>query len=52
MRNRVKRRLRQAVDRAGPPPGRHYVLIARPGAESVPFDRLVAAVEEGVTEEA
>lgn len=52
MRNRVKRRMREAVDRAGPPAGRHYVLIARPGAGQVAFDRLVVAVEEGVTEEA
>jgi ribonuclease P protein component len=45
VRNRARRRLREALRRALPPaarPGHDYVVVARPGALTQPFDALVA----------
>jgi ribonuclease P protein component len=42
-RNRVRRRLREVVRRSSPEflqPGRDYVLIGRPSAIALPFERL------------
>lgn len=44
VRNRIRRRLREAVRIAAPAaavPGTDYVLVARPEAINRPFDRLV-----------
>lgn len=47
VRNRIKRRLREAVRQAGLPrakPSHDYVLIARPGALERSFEELVADI--------
>ena len=47
-RNRIKRRLREAVRLAAFPPrvaGRDLVLIARRGLLDAPYDRIVAEIE-------
>jgi ribonuclease P protein component len=49
MRNRIRRRLREAVRMAGgkAADGTDYVLIARRAALALPFDRLIADLMSG-----
>lgn len=51
-RNRIRRRLRQAARLAAPAaaPGHDFVLIGRRAALSVPFDDLVADLENAMME--
>src|SRR6202012_2428437 len=47
VRNRIRRRLREAMRRVSPldaRPGHDYVLLARREALSIPFDALVAEI--------
>ncbi len=51
MRNRIRRRLREAVQRVLPEAGRpgfDYVLVAREAALRTPFDNLVSEMERAV----
>lgn len=51
IRNRIRRRLREAVRRsaaAHASRGTDYVLLARPDALTLPFDRLVAELSDGI----
>jgi ribonuclease P protein component len=51
MRNRIRRRLREAVRVAGETratPGTDYVLVGRPAALTLEFDRLVADLLSGL----
>ncbi len=47
-RNRAKRRIRHALARAGVPSGIDLVVIARPEVLTMAFQKLVAALEEGL----
>ena len=51
VRNRIRRRLREVVRLAGEKdaaPGMDYVLIGRPAALTLPFDRLIADLTSGL----
>jgi ribonuclease P protein component len=51
VRNRIRRRLREVVRHGGgdvAQPGTDYVLMARQGALTLPFDRLTAELREGL----
>lgn len=51
VRNRIRRRLREAVRLAGAmaaEPGTDYVLIGRTAALTLPFDRLIADLTSGI----
>jgi ribonuclease P protein component len=52
VRNRIRRRLREAAKLAGPSaePGTDYVLVGRRAALSLEFDRLVADLLHGITQ--
>ncbi|MEA2023280.1 MAG: ribonuclease P protein component [Actinomycetota bacterium] len=49
MRNRAKRRLREALMRVGLEPDTAYVVIASPGVITASFDRLVRELDDAVT---
>lgn len=48
LRNRAKRRMREAVARAPIRPGHAYVLVASPAVVDAPFEELAAWVKEAV----
>jgi len=48
VRNRARRRLREAIRAAGLPPGYDLVVIARPAALQAPFAQLVAAARRAI----
>ena len=51
VRNRIRRRLREAVRLAGDgEPGTDYVLIGRHAALTLQFDRLIADLRSGLKE--
>jgi ribonuclease P protein component len=49
-RNRIKRRLRSAVDQVGLQTGIDYVIIATPRVAEAPFERLTAWLSHAVEE--
>ncbi len=49
MRNRAKRRLREALMRVRLKPDKVYVVIASPGVTTASFDRLVRELGDAVT---
>ena len=48
VRNRAKRRLREAMARVTLRDGITYVVIAQPGVDGAPFGQLVAGLEAAV----
>ena len=46
VRNRAKRRLREAIRAVGLPAGYDFVLIAGPTVSEVPFETLVSWISE------
>lgn len=48
VRNRAKRRLREALRRVDLPLGEHIAVVAGPTVPTVPFDRLVGWLEGGL----
>jgi ribonuclease P protein component len=48
-RNRAKRRLREAMSRAGLRSDTAYVVVASPEVVTMPFDRLMARLAEAIT---
>ena len=51
-RNRIKRRLRSAADRAELKPGMDYVIIATGQVANTPYDRLTGWLDRAVEESA
>jgi ribonuclease P protein component len=49
-RNRIKRRLRSAVDQVGLQTGIDYVILATPRVAEAPFERLTAWLSHAVEE--
>jgi len=51
VRNRVRRRLREALAQAGPPPGFDLVVLAGREVIEAPFDRLVEWLQRAMPKE-
>ena len=51
-RNRIKRRLRAAADRAGLQPGIDYVIIATNEVADAPYDQLIGWITRAVGDSA